>query len=86
MDKHNLITRKILDLLYIQSRKCASHVNMEYLSRSIPELEYEDFLKHIEYLQKEGYVQIEDIDDGFNSMKKISITIDGLNLIENELG
>jgi hypothetical protein len=80
---NNQIRRKILELLYTQSRKCASYVKIEHLIENIDEIEVEDLLVNINYLAKKGYVHIKQMNDGFNTAKS-TITAKGIILIEND--
>ena len=82
--KLNQIRRKILNLLYIQSRKCSSYVKTEFLIKNVERIEKKDLLNQIDYLKTKGYIKTKQIDDGFTSLCKITITSKGTSLIENE--
>ena len=82
--KLNQIRKKILKLLYIQSRKCASYVKIEFLIKNTEGIEYHDLLNQIDYLKMNGYIKIKQIDDGYINMDKITITSKGIDLIKNK--
>jgi len=82
--KLNKIRRIILELLYIQSRKCSSYVKIEFLIKNNKKIDKKDILQQIDYLKMKGYVKTYQINDGFINLDKITITNKGTNLIENE--
>ena len=82
--KLNEIRRKILELLYIQSRKCSSYVKIEFLIKNIKITEKNDLLNQIDYLKMEGYIKTRQIDDGFINLDNIMISSKGTNLMENK--
>ena len=82
--KLNKIRRIILELLYIQSRKCSSYVKIEFLIKSNKKIDKKDILNQIDYLNMKGYVKTNQINDCFIILDKIKITSKGTNLIENE--
>ena len=80
----NQIRRKILELLYIQSRKCSSYVKIEFLFKNNKWIDKKDLLNQIDYLKIKGYIKSKQINDGFINIDKITITSKGTYLIENE--
>ncbi len=72
---------KILELLYIQKRRCNGGVSEELLIKNLDEKI--DLKFHIDCLNKEGYVLIKPVYDGFVTVEKFTITAKGMKLIEN---
>lgn len=79
----NKIQLKILELLLVQSRRCASYVKIDLIVKSIDEIGHEDLLIHLDYLNKNGYVHIKQIYDGSITTKTFMITDKGIDLIKS---
>ncbi len=79
------IRHDILKLLYIQSMRCASSVKIKFIIKNIDEISKDDLLIHIDYLKREGYVQISQIDDGFTITEECKITRAGIYLIKEKM-
>ena len=81
---NNEIRREILKLLYNQRRRCASHVRKEFLIKNLNEkIDYEKLIFHIEYLIEKEYITTKNFTDGFITTEEISITANGMDLVEN---
>ena len=80
----NQIRRKILELMYFQSRKCSSYVKIEYLLKNSERIDKKDLLNQVDYLKIKGYIKSKQINDGFIIIDEITITSKGTHLIENE--
>ena len=68
--KLNKIRRIILELLYIQSRKCSSYVKIEFLLKDSPRIDKIDLLNQIDYLKMEGYIKSKKIEDALRKYKR----------------
>lgn len=79
----NKIRLKILELLQVQSRRCASYVKIDFIVKSIDEIGHENLLIHLNYLNKNGYVHIKQIYDGSISIETFMITDKGIELIKS---
>ena len=74
---------KILELLYIQKRRCNGGVGEELLIKNLDE--EIDLKFHIDYLNEKGYVLINPVYDGFVTTEKFTITAKGIELIKNHM-
>lgn len=79
----NKIQLKILELLQVQSRRCASYVKIDFIVKSIDEIGHDDLLIHLNYLNKNGYVHIKEIYPSPITIKTFMITDKGIELIKS---
>ncbi len=80
--RHSKIRMEILELLYNQSMRCASYVKTEFITKNVPE--NTDLTLHLNYLEKNGYIQSKYVYDGYLYTYKVSITAKGMHLIKNQ--
>lgn len=71
---------EILELLYNQSMRCASYVKIEFISKNVSE--NTDLTLHLNYLEKNGYIQSKYVYDGYLNTFKVSITANGRRLVK----
>ncbi|MEN6553130.1 MAG: hypothetical protein ABFC34_09640 [Methanobacterium sp.] len=82
--KGNPIQHEILELLYKQERRCSASVNEDFLIEKLEEKIDADELKvHVDYLAEREYILIKSVYDGFATIRKITITAKGTDLVEN---
>lgn len=82
--KGNEIRREILELLYKQERRCSAGVKEEFLMEKLEAKIDENELKiHVDYLDEKGYVLIKPVYDGFVTIRKVTITEKGIDLVVN---
>ena len=80
----NKISREILELLYKQERRCSAGVKEEFLMEKMEAKIDENELKiHVDYLDENGYVLIKPVYDGFVTIRKVTITKKGIDLVGN---
>jgi hypothetical protein len=82
---NNEIRREILKLLYKQKRRCNAGVKEEFLIEKLEKkIDNSELRIHVDYLEKKGHIIINPVYDGFVTIKKITITANGVNLFENQ--
>lgn len=52
--------------------------------KNLDEINADDLLIHINYLNKKGYVHTKQIYDGFAKIQKLTITAEGIDLFSNK--
>ena len=80
----NEIRREILEVLYKQGRKCSAGVKEEFLMEKLEtKIDGNEIKIHIDYLDEKGYVIIKPVYDGFVTIRKVTITEKGIDLVGN---
>ncbi|MGB9980341.1 hypothetical protein [Methanobacterium sp.] len=78
------IQKEILELLYKQNRRCSAGVREEFLIEKLEAKISDKKLKiHIDYLDEKGYIIIKPVHDGFITIRLITITTKGIDLVGN---
>ena len=80
----NKIRREILEVLYKQERRCSAGVKEEFLIEKLKAKIKENELKiHVDYLDEKGYILIKPVHDGFVTIRKVTITKKGIDIVGN---
>lgn len=80
----NELRLEILEVLYKQGRRCSAGVNEEFLIEKLEAKIDENELKiHVDYLDEKGYILIKPVYDGFVTIRNITITKKGIDLVGN---
>ncbi len=74
---------EILELLYIQKRRCNGGIREDFLIKNLDE--EIDLKFYIDYLNEKEYVIIKSIYDGFVTTEKFTITEKGIELVKNQM-
>ena len=78
------VRREILELLYKQGRRCSAGAKEEYLIEKLEaKIDKNELKIHIDYLDEKGYVLIKPVYDGFVTIRKVTITEKGIDLVGN---
>ena len=82
--KNDEVQLKILELLYKQSRKCASYVKKDSLIKNLDEkIDYINLGVHVNYLVEKEYIIKRHIYDGFVTIDELKITEKGIKIVKN---
>ena len=80
----NEIRWEILEVIYKQERRCSAGVKEDFLIERLESKIDENELKiHVDYLDEKGYVLIKPMYDGFVTIRKVTITKKGIDLVAN---
>lgn len=80
----NKLQWEILELLYKQERRCSAGVKEEFLMEKLEaKIDKNELNIHIDYLDENGYVLIKPVYDGFVTIRKVTITEKGIDLVGN---
>lgn len=82
--KSNEIRREVLEVLYRQGRRCSAGVKEEFLIEKLEaKIDKNELKIHIDYLDENGYVLIKPVYDGFVTIRKVTTTKKGIDLVGN---
>lgn len=80
----NTTCQEILEVLYKQGRRCSAGVKEEFLMQKLEgKIDANKFKVHVDYLAEKKYVLIKPVYDGFITVRKITITAKGIDLVGN---
>ena len=77
------LQREILEILYKQGRRCSASVKEEFLMQKLEKIDAHELKVHVDYLAEKEYVLIKPVPDGFITVRKITITAKGIDLVES---
>ncbi len=76
------LQREILELLYKQGRKCSAGVKEDFLMEKLEaKINANELKVHVDYLDEKGYVLIKPVYDGFITIRNVTITEKGIDLV-----
>jgi hypothetical protein len=80
----NELRQEILEVLYKQGRRCSTGVKEEFLIEKLEaKIDKNELKIHIDYLDEKGYILIKPAYDGFVTIRNITITEKGIDLVGN---
>ncbi len=79
----NQIRCEILEVLYKKGRKYSAGVKEEFLMQKLEKIGASELKVCVDYLEEKEYIIIKPVYDGFTTIREITITAKGIDLVGN---